>query len=198
MEQTGGSSPGSSPCEGDAVKHLRRFWHRLSAGGRRGGHDSLTAEPRSTSSSPNRGLLGSDIGRGGGRRAAILKLGRAEAITERWHDERVLPLLDTVPRICACSPAPRREPGSAGGLRADARPRHWRQHGDLQRGECGRYSAAAVPRRESPGSSVETNPEAGTLGRLGVASRFRGSVRENRAFEGGWRSIATDDSDDPR
>ena len=32
------------------------------------------------------------------RRAAILKLGRAESIAESYQDQRVMPLLDTVPR----------------------------------------------------------------------------------------------------
>ena len=82
----------------DAVKHVRRFWARLTGTVRRRDRQELTAELES-----HLELLIEDNVRLGmspeaARRAATLKLGRAESIAESWHDQRVLPLLDTVPR----------------------------------------------------------------------------------------------------
>jgi len=80
------------------MKPVRRFWHRLSAVARRDGREELDAELETHLEL----LIEDNVRRGlspdAARRAAILKLGPAEVITDRWHDQRVLPLLDTVPR----------------------------------------------------------------------------------------------------
>jgi putative ABC transport system permease protein len=80
------------------VKRVRRFWHRLRAGLRRGDREELTAELETHLEL----LIDDNVRRGlsptAARRAAVLKLGRADAITESWHDQYVLPLVDTVPR----------------------------------------------------------------------------------------------------
>jgi putative ABC transport system permease protein len=80
------------------VKAVRRFWHRLLAPMRRSAHDELAAELET-----HLELLIEDNMRRGmsadaARRAAVLTLGRAESITESYQDQRVLPLLDTMPR----------------------------------------------------------------------------------------------------
>src|SRR5687767_4199278 len=100
---------------GDAVKHLRRLWHRLRAGVMRGSREDLTVELETHLEF----LIEDNVRRGmrpaAARRAALLKLGRAEAIAERWHDQRLLPLLDTVPRdLRLAFRRLVREPGLAG------------------------------------------------------------------------------------
>lgn len=80
------------------MKLVRRFWYRLLAPLRRSGHEELAAELET-----HLELLIEDNMRRGmsadaARRAAVLTLGRAESITESYQDQRVMPLLDTVPR----------------------------------------------------------------------------------------------------
>jgi predicted permease len=80
------------------VKRVRRFIHRLLAAIRRGGRDDFIAELEThlellTEDNVRRGLSPAEA-----RRAAILRLGGTESIAEGWHEQRVLRLLDTVPR----------------------------------------------------------------------------------------------------
>jgi hypothetical protein len=80
------------------VKRIRRFVHRLLAPLTRRGRDDFSAELEThlellTDENVRRGLSSTAA-----RRAAILKLGGMASIEESWHDQRVLPLLDTVPR----------------------------------------------------------------------------------------------------
>jgi putative ABC transport system permease protein len=80
------------------MKQVRLFLNRLLAPIKRRGRADLTAELEThlellTDEHVGRGMSPSDA-----RRAAILRLGGTESIAESWHDQRVLPLLDTVPR----------------------------------------------------------------------------------------------------
>lgn len=80
------------------MKRARRFIYRLLAPIKRSGGADLSAELET-----HLELLTEDYVRRGvspaeARRAAILRLGGAESIADSWHEQRVLPLLDTVPR----------------------------------------------------------------------------------------------------
>jgi putative ABC transport system permease protein len=80
------------------MKRMRRFLHRLVAAVRPGDRDEFTAELEThltllTEDNVRRGLSPSDA-----RREAVLRLGGTRSIAENRHDQRVLPLLDTVPR----------------------------------------------------------------------------------------------------
>jgi putative ABC transport system permease protein len=80
------------------VKRARGFIQRLLASIKRGGREDFTAELEThlellTEDNVRQGLNPAEA-----RRAAILKLGGTQSIAESWHDQRVLPLLDSVPR----------------------------------------------------------------------------------------------------
>jgi putative ABC transport system permease protein len=80
------------------VKRVRRFLRRVLALGRRDQRPDLSAELEAhlellTEENVRRGLSPAAA-----RREAILRLGGAQSIAESWHDQRVFPLLDTVPR----------------------------------------------------------------------------------------------------
>jgi MacB-like periplasmic core domain len=80
------------------VKRARGFMHRLLASIKRDGREDFTAELEThlqlmIEENVRRGLSPAEA-----RRAAIHRLGGTESIAESWHDQRVLPLLDTVPR----------------------------------------------------------------------------------------------------
>jgi predicted permease len=80
------------------VKRARGFIHRLLASIKRDDREDFTAELEThlqlmIEENVRRGLTPAEA-----RRAAILRLGGTESIAESWHDQRVLPLLDTVPR----------------------------------------------------------------------------------------------------
>jgi putative ABC transport system permease protein len=80
------------------VNRLRRFLRRALAFARHDGRQDLSAELAAhlellTEENIRRGLSPAAA-----RREAILRLGGAQSIAESWHDQRVLPLLDTVPR----------------------------------------------------------------------------------------------------
>jgi putative ABC transport system permease protein len=80
------------------MKQVRRFLSRLLAPISRRDRDELTTELEThlellTEENVRRGLSPSEA-----RRAAILRLGGRASIAESWHDQRALPLLDTVPR----------------------------------------------------------------------------------------------------
>jgi putative ABC transport system permease protein len=81
------------------VKLLLRCWNRLRGSLRPGDRDGeLEAEIEShirlqTDDNRRLGMSPDDA-----RRAAVLKFGSVASARERWHDQRVLPLLDTVPR----------------------------------------------------------------------------------------------------
>jgi len=80
------------------MKRFRRFWHRLLQALRRGSREEFTAELETHLDL----LIEDNVRRGlspaAARRAAVLRLGGEASVTESWHDQRVLPLLDTVPR----------------------------------------------------------------------------------------------------
>ena len=80
------------------MKRARRFLHRLLASMKGAGREDFTAELEThlelmTQDNVRRGLSPAQA-----RREAILRLGGTQSIAESWHDQRVLPLLDTVPR----------------------------------------------------------------------------------------------------
>jgi len=82
------------------VKRVRRFLHRLLAVITGGGREDLAAELENhldllTEDNVRRGLSPTAA-----RREAILKLAGTHSIAESCHDQRVLRLLDTVPRVC--------------------------------------------------------------------------------------------------
>ena len=80
------------------MKRARRFMHRLLTSITRGDRQDFATELEThlellTEDNVRHGLSPAEA-----RRAAILRLGGTESVAESWHDERVLPLLDTVPR----------------------------------------------------------------------------------------------------
>ena len=80
------------------MKPVRRFWYRLLAPLRRSGREELAAELETHLHLLIEDNMRSGMSPDAARRAAILKLGRAESITESYQDQRVMPLLGTVPR----------------------------------------------------------------------------------------------------
>ena len=80
------------------MKRVRRFLHRLLAVITRSDRQDLASELEAhlellIEEHLRRGLSPVEA-----RRRAILRLGGPQSIAESWHDQRVLPLLDTVPR----------------------------------------------------------------------------------------------------
>jgi predicted permease len=80
------------------VKGLRRFWHRLRET-RTGGHrdDEFADEVESHLQMQTEDNLRLGMSPKAARRAAALKFGSVESAKGSWRDQRVLPLLDTVP-----------------------------------------------------------------------------------------------------
>jgi macrolide transport system ATP-binding/permease protein len=79
------------------MKRVRRFLHRLVAPLTHGRRD-INAELEThlellIEESVRRGVSPAEA-----RRKAILRLGGTESIADSWHEQRVLPLVDTVPR----------------------------------------------------------------------------------------------------
>ena len=129
------------------------------------------------------------------RREAILRLGGTQSIAESWHDQRVLPLLDTVPRDLRFAVRRLiREPGFAVRLRPDTRPRHRRQHRHFQRGERRADPTASIPMPRTAwfryGKPI-LRPSAGATGRPIPTSK---TGRGSRARSTDSRSTAMHDS----
>ena len=81
------------------MKLLRRFWRRLLEVLRRADVDNeFVAEVESHIQLQTEDNVRFGMSPAAARRAAALKFGSVESARESWHDQRVVPLLDTVPR----------------------------------------------------------------------------------------------------
>jgi predicted permease len=80
------------------VKRVRRFLHRLVAAIRHGDGEEFTSELEAHLALLTEDNLRRGLSPGDARREAVLRLGGTSSIAEARHDQRVLPLLDTVPR----------------------------------------------------------------------------------------------------
>jgi putative ABC transport system permease protein len=167
------------------VKHLRRFWHRLSAVGRRGGREALTAELETHLELLIEDYLRSGMSPEAARRAAILKLGRAEAITERWHDQRILSLLDTVPRDLRLALRRLvREPGLAGVCVVTLALAIGANTAIFSAVNAALIRPLPYPDPDRLVQVWETNPEAARWGDWASYPDFEDWSRENRVFQG--------------
>lgn len=80
------------------MKRARRFLHRLVAAIRPSDREEFTAELEAHLTLLTEDNIRRGLSPAAARREAVLRLGGTSSIAEKRHDQRVLPLLDTVPR----------------------------------------------------------------------------------------------------
>jgi putative ABC transport system permease protein len=167
------------------MKRVRRFWHRLLAVVRRDGREELAAELEThlellIEDNVRRGLEPAEA-----RRAAALKLGRAAAITESCHDQRVLRLLDTVPRDLRLAVRRLvREPGLAGVCVLTLALAIGANTAIFSAVNAALIRPLPYPDADRLVQVWETNPEAERWGDWASYPDFEDWSRESRAFEG--------------
>jgi len=167
------------------MKRVRRFWSRLTGTVSRRDRQELATELES-----HLELLIEDNVRLGmspesARRAATLKLGRAESIAESWHEQRVLPVLDTVPRDLRLSVRRLvREPGLAAVCVLTLALAIGANTAIFSAVNAALIRPLPYPDTDRLVQVWETNPEAERWGDWASYPDFEDWSRESRAFEG--------------
>ena len=167
------------------MKPVRRFWYRLLAPLRRSGREELAAELETHLDLLVKDNMRSGMSADAARRAAILKLGRAESIAESYQDQRVMPLLDTVPRdLRFALRRLRREPSFTGVCVLTLALAIGANTAIFSAVNAALIRPLPYPDADRLVQVWETNPQAERWGDWASYPDFEDWSRESRAFEG--------------